>query len=1494
MALGGVWYVDDDAPNDPGPGDPLISDPNEDGSATHPFDAIQDAIDVAVDGDEVVLLDGTYTGDDNRDLDFHGRAVTVRSASGNPATCIIDCEGAGRGFYFHNGEGPGSIVQGLTVTRGRSTLGGGIHCDDSSPTLANCTIAGNSAEYDGGGVYCRESNVTVSSCTIIENSANQGGGGVYCDGGSPTLTNCAIGGNSAVYSGGGVLCNDGSPTMTNCAISGNVASFAGGGVICLGSPTLANCTISGNSVRLYGGGVYCADSSTMVTNCILWGNTPEQFYVYSGDDPVVTYCDIQDGMGESWFGVGCIDIDPLFAFADDLHLMSGSPCIDVGTNALPGGLPADDLDGSPRALDGDGDTLAIADMGAYEFNPAVPSIALSPTDFEFFARIGDDDPNVQTLMLRNAGGETLAWEINGEPAWLSVSPSTGASDGQVEEVILGVDISGLAAGMYRAVLEISDPQAVNSPRHIVVTLQIASANALHVPSEYPTIQAAIDAATLGDEIVIADGTYTGVGNKNLDFGGKAITVRSASGDPASCIVDCEGDGRGFRFHTGEGLDSVVNGLTITRGNGRGGGVYCSRSSPTLTDCRIIGNSGSNSGGGVMCDDASRPALTNCTISANSCTNWGGGVFCSNSAPTLINCTISENSSTYYQGGGVFCSSSNATLINCTISGNSANDHGGGVYCGGGIPILIDCAITGNTADYGGGVFCSTSAPFLINCRITANSVSSSGGGVMCSLYSGPTLTNCTICANSAEYGGGVVCSAASNPVLPTTLTNCTIGGNWARSFGGGIACYNSNTRLTNCIVWGSVPEEMYIGEEGDPTLAYCCILGGWSGEGNIDLDPLLTPDGHLTAESPCIDLGSDSALPQDWLDLDGDGDTTEPSPFDIDGDDRVLDAQVDMGADEFLDSDGDMLPGWWEQKYSGSPTGVDPWRDSDGDLLCAADEYRVYGSNPMGGAWYVSTSGDDAFDGTAPLHGGGDIGPKRTIQAALDIAASGDSVLVAAGTYSSAGNFGLDFHGQSIVVRAYEQPGPTVVDCGGAGRVIDPNSLGPGLSTLEGFVVRYGAADSGGAVLLSFCRLLLRNCTLEDNAATSSGGGFACSYALPGLHNMTLRNNAAPDGSAARMVSSHAYLADRLRVETGELLVESSWFTGPGELSLAYGTLMLVAQSADAPATVFRTDISGKGDIWIEEDAELRIEQGATVDLSGHTGSGCADPNQADQWGTITIEGALVVRDATIQNTNVDVKLADFEGHNDIVNNNISLLESSEGFGGEFWVEGNSLIRCNYIVSEGDRYLDLDPDPNVPEDQRPTLEYNTIHVLITQGAGGERGELLELRAQDYDCGGPHNPDCTSGAFQAIGSPGFTDDPSENWVLKTLEILPDCKLSLTNRQHFDFQLDPNHPETVYVHTLKLHPGAVLNTALQTLYYEDLVDENDQVLVRDPNDPHGLLANGSRIVDVPLLGFSLKVIPMEDDEEFRVRVRRRLRDPNDVQPDPTSSDPRRWRV
>ena len=87
LAAGTTIYVDDDAPGDPGPGDPTVSDPLEDGTAAHPYDAIQEGINAAVSGvDDVLVKDGTYTGTGNKDLDFGGKAITVQSENGPDVT----------------------------------------------------------------------------------------------------------------------------------------------------------------------------------------------------------------------------------------------------------------------------------------------------------------------------------------------------------------------------------------------------------------------------------------------------------------------------------------------------------------------------------------------------------------------------------------------------------------------------------------------------------------------------------------------------------------------------------------------------------------------------------------------------------------------------------------------------------------------------------------------------------------------------------------------------------------------------------------------------------------------------------------------------------------------------------------------------------------------------------------------------------------------------------------------------------------------------------------------------------------------------------------------------------------------------------------------------------------------------------------------------------------------------------------------------------------
>ncbi len=365
------------------------------------------------------------------------------------------------------------------------------------------------------------------------------------------------------------------------------------------------------------------------------------------------------------------------------------------------------------------------------------------------------------------------------------------------------------------------------------------AEVFRVPSEYPTIQEGVDAAWIGDTVMVADGTYTGDGNRDIDFKAKAITVSSENG-PERCMIDCQGSAqekhRGFYFHNREPNNAIVKGFTIQNGfYENGGGIYCKSSSPTISDCVFTDNTATSEGGGICLFDSRNSSISNCMFSENKAMDWGN-----------------------LEGGGICLNFAyNTTISNCTLTGNTT-EYGGGIcadYCSG--TTISNCTVTQNRSEFGGGIYLYTSK----------NS----------------TIFNCTFTENHAKFGGGMDIHSSENLII----SNCTFSGNIANYHGsGGIDVKYCSSKLSNCILWNDTPDEIsYM--ESIPTTSYCIIQGGYPGIGIFDTDPLFLGgnpfDYHLAPDSPAIDAGTDNNAPAQDLD-----DTPRPQG-----------GGVDMGAYEY-------------------------------------------------------------------------------------------------------------------------------------------------------------------------------------------------------------------------------------------------------------------------------------------------------------------------------------------------------------------------------------------------------------------------------------------------------------------------------------------------------------------------------------------------------------------------------------------------------------------
>jgi len=517
---------------------------------------------------------------------------------------------------------------------------------------------------------------------------------------------------------------------------------------------------------------------------------------------------------------------------------------------------------------------------------------------------------------------------------------------------------------------------------------------------YHSVQAAINAAVSGDEVWVAGATadqreanpsagkYGRINLKNGvpvygGFNGTETAKEARDWVVNQTILDANQTNSVVRAYYC--TLASIDGFTIRNGKyytgNVGGGVYCSYSTLTISNCVITGNTLASLGGGIY-SYHSNLTVADSKIENNQLPNggMGAGIYCSvSSSLTLVDSLIQGNScrlvSGSVSGAGVYCTNSSVSILGTKISRNTGGVNNyfadctsvqisnsifcqnetttywggiaGGIYCSNSPLKITDSRFLANVAGFGGGVYCTGGSATILNNQFRGNVGTIMGGAIY--LEAPGTIKNNVFAGNSGGIGGAIYTSSTASVII----ANNTIVGNHGDTSGGSgcgvIYCKSgSPTIANNIIAYNLSGISKY--SSATPVLKNNCMWNdAWdysgvsAGTGDFHQNPLLQNETcgrvHLKSGSPCIDVGDDSLV--------------DVGDKDMDSLDRQV-GQVDIGADEY---DGTLWPG--------DPTII-----------------------------RVSTEGDDDNDGSSWTE------TKKTIQAAIDaVWLAGGEVWVKEGTY---------------------------------------------------------------------------------------------------------------------------------------------------------------------------------------------------------------------------------------------------------------------------------------------------------------------------------------------------------------------------------------------------------------------------------------------------------------------------------------------------------------
>ena len=808
-----------------------------------------------------------------------------------PGAAVLAFDAGGESRVFLISPGVSAELSGITITGGSARDGGGI-CSYGELTVTNSTLWENSAtatEYHahGGGIYS-SGTLTVTNSTLSGNSVSGSytyGGGIYSSG-TLAVTNSTLSGNSA-DSGGGISNYSGTLTVTSSTLSGNWARD-GGGICGFGSSpaiVLTNTLVAGNVASL-GPDIYL-DSGTLSGSYNLIGEG-------SGQSSLV------HGVDGNQIGTSASPINPRLSDWSELgngrwgyYLLSGSPALDAGENALAvdaAGQPlTEDICGNPRIQN---DSV---DIGSVE--GATLGTISSPGEIYMV-----------TSLDRIVAEDGILTFLEAFEAATRNQPMGDAPAGSFAEP----DVIRFADGLSGTV-PVEDGQLT-----ILGDLSIEGPGAEFL---------AFDAGGTSRVFLIGPGVSASLSGMTImggsaDDGGGIYSSGTLMVTDSTLFGNSADDYNGGAIYNNSGTLTVNNStLSENSANDRGGGIYSDHGTLTVTNSTLSGNLATTTGnyayGGGIYSNSGTLTITNSSFSGNSADSSGGGIY-STGTLTVTNSTLSGNLAADSSGGGIY-NSGTLTVTNSTLSRNSADDCGGGIYSQRGALTVASSTLAGNSAgDSGGGIRSYSSTLTVTNSTLLGNSAAGyRGAGGAISIDSGTlTVTNSTLSGNSASgyrgSGGGICITGDSSTI---SLDNTIVAGDAAPSEPDIKHGSGTLTGSYNLIGDGSGQSSLVHDENGnlvgtsespiDPRFIRNPSDGGdgWGDDPSTpDIDESANDDYgdlRLRPDSPAVDAGDDSLLPADEFDLDADGNTTEPIPFDLAGNTRVLGARVDMGAYEY-------------------------------------------------------------------------------------------------------------------------------------------------------------------------------------------------------------------------------------------------------------------------------------------------------------------------------------------------------------------------------------------------------------------------------------------------------------------------------------------------------------------------------------------------------------------------------------------------------------------